>query len=254
MTFRDEQYRQIFEELVELHSEVAEATFRKGFMKAGHVAHGWYLRVQRGGQAVFLLNDEGFIGEAAPLRRSILEHTIALHWLSAEGDTVFETLKSGHGSSVARIKKALEETAWDDFTQIDLTLQDVADADHSNDNLLKSLHRIQKYGNAHDVTQYLSETQLSHPTYESGITYFDAKSHEMLSESHSTLDPSGFCAVHLALAFSFFMSLFDPIPMESQLTDIADRLKRIDIDYRLETGMKIPPEYDDLSNPRTVDR
>ena len=240
---RDVLYRQVFDDLVELHASVSLAYFKKGYIEVGHIAHGWYLRVQRGGQSVFLLNDHGYIGEAAPLRRSMLEHTVALSWLAADGDSVGETLKSGHGSSVAKIRQALADADWPDLSRMDAALATTLGADHSNDYLLHAVHRIKKYGTPHDLTQYLAETQQSHPTYESAIAYYDIRSKEMLGKPHSTLDPSGFCAVHLALALSYFMSLFDPVPIEAELAEIGNRIRQIDIEDLLRKGQPIPTEY-----------
>ncbi len=49
------------------------------------VAHGFYCRVARTAQAALSLVDIGFGSEAAPLRRSVLEHVLALAWVIDEG-------------------------------------------------------------------------------------------------------------------------------------------------------------------------
>ena len=66
------------------------------------LAHGWYMRSHRTAHAIKLLERAGFVGEVAPLRRTLIEHTVALVWLAEEGDEILPTLAGGHAYGVKR--------------------------------------------------------------------------------------------------------------------------------------------------------
>ena len=81
--------------------------------RAVHLAHGWYVRCHRTAHALLVLHEEGFDGEASPLSRTLVEHSIALRWLAAEGDKILPTLAGGHGQGVGQQREAIEEGAMD---------------------------------------------------------------------------------------------------------------------------------------------
>ena len=54
------------------------------------LAWGWMVRVSRTGEAAMLLEEAGFSDEAAPLLRSMLEHSIRLRWGAAAGSDFVE--------------------------------------------------------------------------------------------------------------------------------------------------------------------
>lgn len=76
----------ILDELLEVPTTLDGWTFRPTHRRITHIAHGWYMRVDRGTNAVLLLDREGMEEEAAPIRRSIIEHVVGLRWLVAEGN------------------------------------------------------------------------------------------------------------------------------------------------------------------------
>jgi hypothetical protein len=56
------------------------------------IAYGWHRRLIREGETAFLLSDSGFWLQAAPHRRSMIEHSAFLQWLNRDGPAVLETL------------------------------------------------------------------------------------------------------------------------------------------------------------------
>ncbi len=77
-------YEPILTQLLELYPGYVRAgsiRLRDGWRGVAHLAHGWYLRCHRGVESILVLDRSGFAEEASPLRRSVIEHGIALRWL-----------------------------------------------------------------------------------------------------------------------------------------------------------------------------
>jgi hypothetical protein len=60
------------------------------------------LRCHCRAQAILTLGEAGYNEEAAPIRRSIIEHVLALKWLAAKGDTLIDTVARGHAYDVGK--------------------------------------------------------------------------------------------------------------------------------------------------------
>lgn len=98
-------YEPILAELISLYPRLMAAggsPVKDGFHQVTHLAHGWYMRCHRGVQALLCLCEAGFAEEAAPIRRSIVEHAVALHWLVAEGAGILDTVARGHAAGGPR--------------------------------------------------------------------------------------------------------------------------------------------------------
>ncbi|MGZ5393483.1 MAG: DUF5677 domain-containing protein, partial [Mycobacterium sp.] len=87
----DEDFGPILDELLDLYPTMPTLRLRKSHRRASHLAHGWYQRVRRSSEAVIGLNNLGYGPEAAPIRRTIIEHVVVLKWLADEGDKVLDT-------------------------------------------------------------------------------------------------------------------------------------------------------------------
>lgn len=59
---------------------------------AAPVAHGWYMLVRNFGQAALMLEKSGMKVEGMPLRRSMIEHGLALTWLAASPEKALTAL------------------------------------------------------------------------------------------------------------------------------------------------------------------
>ncbi|MGZ5365668.1 MAG: DUF5677 domain-containing protein [Mycobacterium sp.] len=91
MTPDDEDFGPILDELLDLYPTMPTLRLRKSRRRASHLTHGWYQRVRRSSEAVIGLNNLGYGPEAAPIRRTIIEHVVVLKWLADEGDKVLDT-------------------------------------------------------------------------------------------------------------------------------------------------------------------
>lgn len=60
------------------------------------IAWGWYQEVRRWTQASMVLTDSGLGYEAAPIRRSMIEHVVALEWMSQAGQSALDAINDAH--------------------------------------------------------------------------------------------------------------------------------------------------------------
>lgn len=108
----DDDFGPILGELLALYPAVTTLQLREGHRQAAHLAHGWYQRVRRSCEAIVGLERLGYGPEAAPIRRTIIEHTVALKWLSEEGGGVLDVMALEHADRAKRIKKATKAANW----------------------------------------------------------------------------------------------------------------------------------------------
>jgi hypothetical protein len=80
---------------------------------AGDLAAAWLVHVTETARAALLLNRRGLQEVAAPLRRSVMEHALWMHWLSRNQDIALDTVRAKRRRAVALNEAALRE--WADW-------------------------------------------------------------------------------------------------------------------------------------------
>lgn len=55
------------------------------------------------------LDTAGYAEEASPIRRSVIEHSLALKWLAAEGNRILDTVARGYASDAKKRGAAVSE-------------------------------------------------------------------------------------------------------------------------------------------------
>ncbi|GAA4035819.1 hypothetical protein GCM10023063_20590 [Arthrobacter methylotrophus] len=210
------------------------------------MAHGWYMRCHRGVQAVLVLEDAGFQVEAAPIRRSVLEHVVALKWLAAQGSVVAGILRRGAANDAKRRKEAMRAANWTsvDLGLFDAVIQDGHGIDSQYDNLLAFKHRCERFGTSHDWTTYLAETAQSHPSWESALPYLDVTTGKPVARNapNPLVDQAGFCAIHLLEALICINQIIDSDSLAAALDEIELLVKALVVRQRQERGLPVPPE------------
>jgi hypothetical protein len=248
-TYEDD-YRALLPALTGLYATLPGLTLRKSHRQITHVAHGWYMRCHRGIEAVLQLEETGFQEEAAPIRRSILEHVVALKWLAEQGSVVADILKRGAAHDAAKRKESVVHANW---TSVDLGLFDAVIADQDgtdpqSDNLLSFKHRCDRFGTPHDWTTYLMETARSHPCWESAVPYLDVSSGKTLAldqpEPEPRTDQAGFCVIHLFEALVALNQMIATSPLTPQLAQLDRQIRLIAVRQRREQGLPIPEGFD----------
>jgi Family of unknown function (DUF5677) len=236
-------YAPLLEELQKLYPTLTRnpPPWREGYKQVGHLAHGWYLRCHRGVEAILRLDQSGYAEEASPIRRSVIEHVLALRWLSVEGDKILDTLAGGHARNAQQILDATKDAGWTsiDFEAIKEIVANAnpPDRDRHNDNLLHWNDRLAKYGDKYSTPGYIAETARTHPTYESAICYVELPDGGLLSASRDRIWQVPFCTTHLLEALLAVRDAFDPSPWESELERIIERYRSVTDAVRREDGM-----------------
>ncbi|MDQ1734131.1 MAG: hypothetical protein QOH56_382 [Pseudonocardiales bacterium] len=241
-------YRALLPILLGLYPSLPGLTLQESHRPITHVAHGWYMRCHRGVQAVFQLEETGFQEEASPIRRSILEHVVALKWLAEQGGVVADILKRGAAHDAAKRKVALVAANW---TAVDLGLFDavIADQDGTDpqyDNLLHFKQRCDRFGTPHDWTTYLVETARSHPCWESAVPYMDVSTGRPLAldQPEPVIDQAGFCVIHLFEALVAIDHMIAASHLTPELERLDVEIRRIAVRQRREQGLHIPDGFD----------
>lgn len=140
------------------------------------LAWGWMVRVSRTGEAAMKLDEAGFSDEAAPLIRSMLEHTIRLRWAETSRPTFVEVALRMRASSLkAILTHQLSYTFSQDLVDKMEAMIAEQDASFSGIDNLKHLKHVfetdrERLGNLYQM--WLLETQVSHPTLMSAQSYF----------------------------------------------------------------------------------
>jgi hypothetical protein len=238
-------YTPILEKLLTLYpsylTSSETATVRSGYQRVAHIAHGWYMRCHRGSQAILILDEAGYAEEASGIRRSIIEHVVALKWLAAEGDTIVDTVARGHARDAERRKEAVSNAGWTsvDPTDIAAVIAGIEPDSRNkiNDYLLHFTQRMTKYGDVHTLPGYLAECSRVHPGYESAICYIDLATGGPLKESRDSLWQVPFATTHLFEAVLCMQDLFDPSPWHELLDELSREYREITNRVREQDGL-----------------
>jgi hypothetical protein len=196
-------------------------------------------------RALLILETNGFEEEAAPLRRTLIEHVLGLKWIAVEGNAVVDTVARGHARDAAKRLDALSTANWASINLADLqeTIDEIGaeGRSSSSDHLLHFLQRLQRYGDIHTLPGYLAETALTHPTYQSAVKYFDVSSGEpqpLMEPAGARIPQVAFATTQLLEALLALRQIFAPPPWEEQLTDIMRRYDEITNMVRIQDGLR----------------
>jgi hypothetical protein len=238
-------YEPLLTELLQLYPNLMRnpPAWRSGYGEVAYLAHGWYLRCHRGVQAILLLDSARYAEEASPIRRSVIEHALALKWLAAEGNKILDTVARGHAFDAKNRGDAVSAAGWTsvDLAQIEKIIADIdpANRDAHDDHLLHFAQRLASYGDKHTRPLYLSEVARTHPSYESAVCYIAQPSGLLLFQSRDVVWQVPFCATHLLEALLAVRQVFDPEPWEDELNGMLQRYMAVTDDVRRQDGL--PP-------------
>ncbi|WP_042373064.1 DUF5677 domain-containing protein [Streptacidiphilus neutrinimicus] len=259
----EQQYRDLLPRVFALYPSLASKRVKETHREVTHVAHGWYMRCHRGVEAVLQLERTGFQEEAGPIRRSIVEHVVALKWLAVEGNSVSTVLRRGASHEAGKRKDALQTANWTsvDLTDFDAVVDDGKDLDKRQDNLLQFRRRCDEYGTPHDWASYLTEVARFHPSWESAVPYFRVDEGSVILTGGPTerIGQAGFCLIHLYEALVAFHEIVVDAPLAQELEQLEREILTLVVQQRRDLGLSIPPELEtraseldrDISEERT---
>ena len=238
-------YLPLYEELKLLYPNLLTKgpAWRTGYRGVVHLAHGWYLRCHRGVEAIVLLGDAGYAEEASPIRRSVIEHVLALKWLSIEGDKILDTVARGHAADARKRGDAISAANWTsvDLAEVEETIARIdPDArDRHNDHLLHFAQRLAMYGDEHTMPGYLAENARTHPSFESAVCYVEQQAGTLMRQFPQSLWQVPFATTHLLEALLALRQALDPEPWDPELDGIVERYLATTDEVRRQDGL--PP-------------
>lgn len=231
--------------------------FREGHVRCTHIAHGWLMRCLRNTRACLQLREAGMATEAAPLRRSTLEHATALAWLEDEGDAAVDPIHRGNVNYAERQREATTRAGWglpeEAFRQ---AIEDVPQA--ANTHLDIYAHnfweRNAKYGTPHNLPVYAIESAQSHPSWTSASPYCQEGSEAglvtLLDEpSDGELDEAAAAYVLVTPALVSFNEMLAGHDLTRDLRAILARGRELVARDMAKHGRPRPAEFDDAILP-----
>jgi hypothetical protein len=244
----EEDYRELLPTLLGLYPSLGGLRLKDEYRPLTHVVHGWYLRCHRGVEAILRLEEGGYQIESAPIRRSVLEHVVALKWLAQEGSVVVDILVSGAGHDAKKRKESIEAAGWAsvDAESFDAVIADAEGVDNKHDNQLLFRTRCDRAGTKDDWASYLIETGQSHPCWESAVPYFKAQNDKVLAlmEPEPRLDQAGFCVLRVQEALVAVNHIAKGRPLNQRLQDTDRQVRSIAARQRRERGLAVPDGFD----------
>jgi hypothetical protein len=137
----------------------------------------WTNRVVRTAQAALVLHDGDFDVEASPLRRTLLEHAIAIHWLADKRGPAYQALARARSLNMQKLKSA-QEAGWqlneEQQRLLDEAIAIETDPDTlSEDTFLHAKQRAEAYGLGSIHQGWVIETWTSHRSLMSALPYYE---------------------------------------------------------------------------------
>lgn len=198
------------------------------------------------------LDEAGFNVEAAPLRRSVLEHKIGLAWLVDDAVTAWRVIGRGSMADAIKRKESIERAGWAsvNLAAFDEVIADGQDIAAGADNQLHFRARCEMVDSPHDWAAYLIETSMSHPSWASARPYLDVDYATGFTrfrpEPFDDMNLGQWAATELYQALYVVNSTLEREPLSDALSGLKAQLVPLLTLAREEKGLPIP---DELLNP-----
>lgn len=151
-----------------------------------YVAYGWWASITRSSRAVAMLYEAGLGHEAGPIVRTILQHTLALHWLVDVGDDALDAVAEYGDDNTRLLLKTMADAKWLLPDGVDATAPPEPAEPHPLKNKIKVFEQLCI---AYDArTLYVPYRLLSaqiHPSPSGANAYIDLASEELLGNAKS---------------------------------------------------------------------
>lgn len=217
--------KQFVDATLALYDQLEEIRVTAGLQDAAPVAHGWYTAVRRWARAALVLEDAGFGHEAAPLRRSMIEHALAIHWLVAAPVDALTALARSSQLIAQKMQAAMDDQ-WTVPAEVFDAIRSVEFAPSAEDRNLHFTSLAKRFSQDNLYVAWLHESQYCHPSLVSAQAYLSiAKTRETQLLLHPE-EADGFLPqtiVSLLIASEGFNQVLDGAPWTEQLTDLVQR-------------------------------
>jgi hypothetical protein len=142
------------------------------YQRAAILGHGWYTRVRRTGRALQVLTRAGFEHEGAPLRRSMIEHALGLHWLADANDDAVDAVLIKNKETWVRISRSMTD-GWHVKPEDLNPVLSVEIPTSSESTYMAFKHLCDRFDEADLYVAWLLETGHFHTSFGSAAAYFE---------------------------------------------------------------------------------
>lgn len=164
--------RDLILECLALYGGTTQINVDRAHIRVGPLAHGWYTAIRRTSRAILLLTEAGFEIEAAPLRRSLIEHVVALSWLVRAEDSVVTSVLRAYQHTMSDLQLAARNAASDvsDDSAFDMILG-IDPGSSPEDQYMNFTQRCNEFGSPQLLFGWKLESNLSHPSFSTSAAY-----------------------------------------------------------------------------------
>jgi hypothetical protein len=217
----------ILDSTYRLYEDGAELVTQGPLVRAVPIAHGWYTAVRRFGRGALLLSGAGLGHEAAPLRRSMIEHALALHWLAANPGDALASLGRASQHTVSRMRRKMDGR-WNVPDEVFDSIEASRFDPSSQDRNLHFGTLASEMGQADLHVAWMHESSYCHPSLSGAQFYAEVSgdgSLQLLHEAPHVGDVRAEVAVILLVASDGFSRFVQGPDWSQELKKLTDELR-----------------------------
>jgi Family of unknown function (DUF5677) len=201
-------------------------------------AYGWWRFICRSAEAALLLGEHGFMVEAAPVVRNVVNHAYALHWLVDNGPLAVDALIAKDREGREKMCKNLEQASWPDAAEYRRLLEErnaqpaPARSDADEELLRKLKHELgnvydmlDRYASAEVYLIYSHLSGMSHTSINTANAYLEWAGGGTFQIRDEPADPGPAATVQLAVALLQAASVMSPLlggnPLQAHIDEAA---------------------------------
>lgn len=188
---------------------------------AGDLAEAWLAHVVETTRATLLLNRDGLQDVAAPLRRSVMEHALWMHWLGRNQDVAWDTVRAKRRLAVARNEEVLRKWAEWSPAAVDEVMKIAERHVPTVKELIADLVDAERAERPEEPTTnpgwyaaYWSDSELSHPSLSTAAQHHEHAPHDAM------------LGATLLLAVAAYSQLLPGDPWSDQIEHFAEELMK----------------------------
>ena len=205
------------------YEDPATVKHREDLGGAAFVAHGWYSATRDWARGALLMEGAGLSRSAAPLRRSMIEHALALSWLTDAHEYVLASLRMAEQEHLRKLDEAMAGGGWSVPPGLIDSLLDPPATGSREDANLHIKHLTQRLAQPNVLVAWLHETATCHATLSSASRYvstWPGEETKGLAVGDAAQSGKDQIALLLLLASDGFNNFLVGAPWTDQLADL----------------------------------
>lgn len=219
---------EIINDTLALYNDPSTVTHREDLGGAAFVAHGWYSATRDWAKGAVLMERAGLTRSASPLRRSMIEHALALFWLADAHEDVLASLRMAEQNHLTRLNEAMAGGAWSAPSGLIEGLLDPSATGSPENTNLPVKHLAERLGQQNVFVAWLHETATCHASLTSASRYvatWPGAETRGLASGEPLESGEDQVALLLLLATDGFNIFLVDAPWTDQLIDLERRFK-----------------------------